>query len=1099
MTAKEFIDALEQKELVPGGMAEKLRKKVASGGSKPLTAKSLARFLIDKGHVEKQDAMAVLIEGGEVKAPEEPEPAEETPTPAEPSGVALPSDELQDLSSSAEWSIDESGGGFAEPAEPEAASRSGKKKKKKKKGKNANEWDSPLLLIGGGSLLLLLVVGLLIWFIMFAENADNILAAARGDMESGSYNNAIRNYEEFVEKYPGNAEFSEARVELAMARIRQTLETGNEELAFDTAETELRDVGGEDAFNSAERDLSDLLPRIARGLANDAEASDNLEQSKQLADKAETALGLANNTKYIPKSLRDTTELDEIRETLERINRRQQQASDLEATLASIESAVASGDTTAAFAAQEELTEKHPGLIGNERLSDALKQISAAEQQNIGFVEERIEATAGAGSSDVVAVLAVANQRVVGQAPASGSYCVQVDSAAYGLDAATGEVQWRRYTGPAIDHTEPLTLDDDVVLVEWYEGEGDTPRQALTRVTGDSGEVAWSLNLEDEFSQPVLAGNQLLLAGRSGKLHVVDAESGTRVGFVQLAQPLRTPPTVDSSSNTIYVPGERSSIYTLSSEDYSSIGVYYSNHGRQAVVAPLASVLNHVVLVENDGATSSLLRLYAKDDNGAIGGLAAEKRLAGRVISKPLVEGRRVTVLTDLGQVSVFEISASSDADPMTLLAERSGRGGQPAERPGVVADSHIWVGENALAKYSISPTGNRLTLVPLTNDYNRSQFIGSFAARQEVLLHTRARRQHAGFTVTACSTKDGKAYWETDLAAPPADSPVASNSPPALIEADANGQVYRFDPGAIRTGVQNKPLDSGDSEDSPVLYEYATALPQGRGVFAAPGTNAALLYSPSAGQSLKTVRLEAPLASRPLAFGDGWVAPLEVGQVFLLDAKSGKPLAAPFQPALEAGRAIEWKAPAATDDEQLLVTDGVSTVYLLELQAGSGSALVAATRADLAVSPLRSGFVSAGNVAIAVAESGEVTVHQLPTLDVGPSLNVAGTPVWGPYAAGDIAVLATDSEFIAIGGDGQIAWRVPLSVARLAGPPALVEGGLVVASQDGTVVRFAVADGSETGRVTAGEPIAAGPVAFNGKFVVSARDASLIVLESPK
>lgn len=1101
MTAKEFIDALEEKDLIAASMADKLRKKVASGGSKPLTAKSLARFLIDKGHVSKPDAMSVLVDGGEVQAPKETEPEEETAPPAEPSGVALPADELQDLSSSAEWSIEESGGGFAEPAEPEAAASGGKKKKKKKKkGKKANEWDSPLLLIGGGSLLLLVVVGLLIWFIMFAENADNILAAARSDMESGSYNNAIRNYEEFAEKYPGNAEYSKARVELAMARIRQTLETGDEEVAFDMAEGELRAVGGEDAFNTAERDLSDLLPRIARGLADDAEASEDLEKTKELADKAETALGMASNTKYIPKSLRDSTELDEIRETLDRIQRRQQQQSDLEEAIAKIKSAVAAGETAEAFAAQEALTEAHPSLMANERLAEAVKSISAAEQQNIQFVEEPLEPAGEAESPNVVAVLAVANRRVAGEAPSSGTYCVQVDSAAYGLDAATGQVKWRRYVGPSVDSVEPLSIEGDVVLVEWREGQGGQPQQTLARVASDTGDVVWRLTLDDQVARPVPSGDQLLLAGRSGKLHVVDAKSGTRRGYVQFAQPLRTPPTVDASSNAIYVVGERSSIYTLSAGDYTCLGVYYTNHARQSVVAPVASVLNNVVLVENDGATSSQLHLYTKDGNGAIGGMAAEKRLSGRVTSRPLVDGRRLTVLTDLGQVSVFEVSASADAEPITLLAERSGRGGQPATRPGVVADNHIWLGENALAKYSISPTGNRLTVVPLSNDYNRSQFLGSLDARDGVLFHTRARRRRAGFTVTACSTEDGKAFWETDLAAPPADDPLASTSPTALIEADANGQVYRFDPAAIRTRVQNESLNSNSGEDgTPVIYQYATLLAQGAAVFGSQGASEALLYSPSAQQPLTRVRLDSALAARPVVFGEGWVAPLSVGQVFVLDAKTGQPLAAPFQPALEAGRSVEWKVPATTDDQQLLLTDGVSKVYLLEQQSGGSSELVAATQADLAVAPLRSGFVPVGNVAIAVAETGEIAVHQLPTLDVGETLSAGGTPVWGPYAAGELVVLSTGSQLIAIGGDGQIAWQVPLEVAKLAGPPVVAGETLVVASEDGNVVQFALADGSETGRIHAGEPIVAGPVLFNGRLVVSARDASLIVLESPE
>ncbi len=262
MTAAEFIDALEAKQVLSAGMAEKLRKKVSSTTSKPLTAKSLAQFLIEKGHLSKQDVMQALAAGGEIETPPEPKPS----SAGAATGVDLPMDQLQDLSSSAEWSLDETGGGFAEPEQPTATAGAGGKKKRKKKAKKGNEWDSPLLIIGGSSLVLLLIIGGLVWFIMFAENADNILAEARKGMQEGSYGNAIANYEKFVENFEGNAEYSAARVELAMARIRQTLETGNNEIAFVTAEKELRAIADEQAFNVAEEDLSGLLPRIARVL-----------------------------------------------------------------------------------------------------------------------------------------------------------------------------------------------------------------------------------------------------------------------------------------------------------------------------------------------------------------------------------------------------------------------------------------------------------------------------------------------------------------------------------------------------------------------------------------------------------------------------------------------------------------------------------------------------------------------------------------------------------------------------------------------------------------------------------------------------------------
>jgi outer membrane protein assembly factor BamB/tetratricopeptide (TPR) repeat protein len=1090
MSADQFIDALEANGVLPSSTADKLRKKVAAGGAKPLTAKSLARFLIEKGLASKQDIMSALAAGGEIK-PVSPAPA------ADPSGIQLPMDELQDMSSSSEWAMEESSGGFADPAaESPAESKSAKGKKKKKKGRKDNEWDSPLLLIGGGSLVLMIIVGTLIWYILFAENADKVLLTARDAMQSGSYGNAIANYEKFIADYPNNAEFNQARVELAMARIRNLLETGGPEPAFDIAEVELREVSGKPDFHRAEEDLSDLLPRIARGLADKAEKSEGLEETQKTFDKAKTALGWTNTTKYIPKSRRDTTELEGIRETLDRIERRQQSLTDLEETLAAMETAVSDGQTSVAFTAQEELLEKHPALIGNERLAEALAKISAAEQQNIRFVEEPVSAQAGAEAGSVVAALAVANRRVPGTSPAAGPICVQVNGAAYGVDAASGSVLWRKYTGPSLTPTNPVSIGSDVLLLQWRAGTENKPQQTLMRVELASGNPVWRLVLDDEVAAPVVAGEDVLLAGASGKLYVVDGNSGGQKGFAQFAQPLRISPAVNPQTNVAYVVGERSSVYTISLADYSCLGVFYSNHDRGAIVAPPAVVLDKVLVAQNEGSDTSKIRLYSTETNGALSRVLKEERVTGRVVTQPMVEGRRVTLVTDRGEVAVYDVSVGAEGEPMTLLASRASRSSQPAVRYALVQDGNIWLAENALSKYTVAPAGNRLTVSALEDDFNRSQYVAPLQVRDGVLFHTRARRRFAGFTVAASNVGNGAPMWETDIGAPPADNPLASTDPVALLLADANGQVFRFDPNAIRTRVQNEALPQPAEETVPTIYQYGELLSGGAAVFASPGVEHVLLYSPSGAQPLAKVALPSPLACRPTAVGEGWIAPLSVGQVFALDAKSGKPLAAPFQPPLEAGRSVEWKPAYAIDESQTLITDGVAKVYLLDLEPGG--ALTTMAEANLSVAPLASGFVAVDGAAVALAETGQLVVYQLPSLEPGEPVNPGASVLWGPFRAGGVVLAATAENLLAVDGTGKVVWQVPLNVAKLAGPPLVVGEQVFVASQDGTVLKLNLTDGSELGRMDAGEPIAAGPVLLNNRVVVAAEDSTLLVLETP-
>ncbi|QDU56508.1 outer membrane protein assembly factor BamB family protein [Aeoliella mucimassa] len=1092
MTAAELIDTLEAKELLPKETADKLRKKIAKS-SKPLTAKSLARFLIEKGHLSKQDVVEALAAGGEVKLPP-PEPS----STGEPSGVDLPMEDLQDLSSSSEWTMDGESGAFAEPTGGAMEAAEPTSKKKRKKSKKGNEWDSPLLLIGGGSLVFMVVVGLLIYWIMFAENADNILGAARDDMEAGSYGNAIANYEKFVESYQSNAEYSTARVELAMARIRQRLETSDEKDAFEVAEKELNAIGSEPDFHVAEEDLSALLPRIARGLADKAEASKDPAVTDDLAARATRALEMANNTKYIPKSRRDNTELEEILATLDTIAKRQQSLSDLAAALKQIEELNGQGDASAAFAVQEELVDKHPTLLNNQELLKALQSISETEQKNISYVEEPVDASTSERDNNVVATLAVANRRITGTSPATGAVCVVVDGAAYGIDSSTGNVLWRRYTGPSTSPQEALSIESDVILIDWRMPEPNKVQQSLVRVNAETGQLVWRLELDDQVAAPTLAGNRLLLAGASGKLHVVDAKSGARAGYVQFSQPLTTTPTFDPNKGVVYLTGERSSFYSVSINDMSCLGVYFTKHARGSIVAPPVVAIDKVVVVENDGADTSKVLLFSTTANGAIDKQLGAQRLTGRVVTQPLVDGRRITFITDRGQIAVYEVSVGADGDALTLVAQKSDRSAQPRVSFGHMLDGHVWVAESSLVKYAISPTGNRLNAVGLKNDYNRSQYVTPLAVRGDVVIHTRGRRRKAGFTVTASNSSDGSPYWETDIATPAAGNPLASANPLALLEADANGKVYRFDPEAIKTRVQNDSLENPLGNSDETVYSYSNLLADGAAVFAAEDAAHVLLYSPSAPKPLSKIDLAAPLAASPTTFGKGWVAPLKVGQVFVLDAESGKPIAAPFQPTLEAGRTLHWKPASVYDQDRLLITDGATKLYMLEVGDDGAPALTAASEATLNLTPLSTGFTVAGDVAVAIAANGQLSIYKLPELEPLQSVNPGGRVVWGPHAAGETVVLATAKSLTAIDSSGAATWQVPLETGALAGTPLTDGGSMIVAAQDGTILRINLADGSIAGRADAGEPIAAGPVKLGNRLVVSARDGSLLVVDAP-
>ncbi len=1123
MTADEFIDVLEAQQLLPSALLEKLREK--ANGPKALSAKALAKFLVDKGHLTKHQATNALTasppKAVATKAPAKKSQPNEKPAkpqrdkrpekrPEKPANDPLgglpdlgsPLDDLGDLGSPLDGLSGDGGFGSnplggsplagEEPAKKgESTKKGSKKKKKSKSGKKSNEWDSPLLLIGSGALVLLVIAAVVMYVIMNWETGDKLLEEAQKLRSTGSYTNAIQNYERFVEKFPQHDQASKARVELAMVRIRRAVEGKNFESALTIAKDELKAVDNEPDFGSAEEELSALLPAIAQGLAKLADESEDSEKTKELASQATEALALSENTRYVPTTRRDAGELNEVRETLTRIDRRQAAQTSLAETIVAIDDAIAAGDTRGAYDAQSALVKQHPVLATDDKLTEALLRISKAEQSAVKFVAEALSAETTERPTAVLATIALANQRIEGTAPTSGPFVIAHRGAVYGIDSANGKLMWRRYIGPQLALREPVRLGDDVLLF-------DSLNQELLRLDAADGKLRWRLTLGEMVAQPVVADNRAYLASEAGKLHVVDLASGTREGFVQFAQPLRTAPSVDTSGGRIYLTGDHSSLYTLALADLSSLGVTFTGHAASTISAPPALVLNKLALAENDGAQSSRLRVFSLDREGLVEKEVAAARLEGLVLQQPVVSGRRFVVNTDRGTLAVYDVNPSAEGEALTQLASQTERASQSFLRYAALDDRNIWYASRDLSKLVVAPTGNRVVVQEISDDYRGSTFAGPLVVRDGVLLHARQRGNTAALTITATTTSNGKTVWETDLASPPAGGVIASQQPVSLALAGSDGSVYLFDRDAIKSRVLNKALP-GPSEPIPPL-KSGLALSDGAAVFASTGSQRALRLNPGEAKPLSIVDLPGPLACPPAALGRGWLAPLALGQVQYLDSATGKELAGGFQPPLPPGAKKTWLPVAPIEGEvpQFVISDGLEKIYLVELDA-NGAFLAAVQEAEVGTASLATRLVAMGDRVFAGSNDGRLVSFALPTLQSAERVELQSKVAWGPYIAGDLLLVATESgQLFGVGADGQKVWQRDSPADDYVGEPLVVGGEIVLTFASGQLVSLSAADGSTSGIADAKQPFVGGAQLLEQKFVVATQDGSILVINTP-
>src|SRR5690606_255165 len=109
----------------------------------------------------------------------------------------------------------------------------------------------------------------------------------------------------------------------------------------------------------------------------------------------------------------------------------------------------------------------------------------------------------------------------------------------------------------------------------------------------------------------------------------LNPSTGELLGHVLFSQPLRVPPAANEAGDRLYVVGEHSNLYTLSTRDFSCLGVQYVGHAAGGVVVPPLAVLNKVAVADNSGAETCLLRLLAVNEQGAVNKEVAVRRLAG--------------------------------------------------------------------------------------------------------------------------------------------------------------------------------------------------------------------------------------------------------------------------------------------------------------------------------------------------------------------------------------------------------------------------------------------------------------------------------------
>ena len=1174
MTAEEFVDQLEQSDLLPREVVEKIRKQIGSA-RRPLNPQAVAKWLVDKGHLTAFQVKRLLpeeppaetqseqtppaedelglapLEEDEPKTPaakKEPPPkkkpkksapVEKVQAPASaapqatdsPQSTGIVEDELSPLG--ALDALDEAALDAGNPLMPTTSKKKGLKKllslpksdepeiKAHDEPKSHDTRTRTLITVVSGLFVGLSILLAVLYYAITGTSATEMLQKADESYEQGSYGQAIEEYDQFLKEFPDHEEASRARVFRGLARLRQKVEGGSDwEAALATAQEVLEEIKDEDDFPKAQAELATLLPDIAEGLAK--EARELAVEKPAEADKKvvlfDQAMLLVNNRDYIPNSVRSVGRIEDI-EGLVRVARKKiNQDARLIETLAMIDAAIAQNQPDEAYQARKSLLTEYPDIEQDPRLVAKMKEIAAAEKNRITVTPGGAKAIRKEPASSVLSVTALAATRAgqLGRAPGVDGRVVfaLAEGAAYGLDAASGEVLWRRFVGfdtqmlptpiepPAGGDAPPV----DALLV-------DSVRNEVVRVVARSGQLVWRHPVGEPFDdEPLLLDDRILVSTNSGRLLTLDATSGDALFSAKLPQKLRVSPGGDPRKGYVYLTGEHSNLYVMSLSDGSCRETVFLGHDPGSVTVPPLVVQRFVMVIENRGHDLSWLHVLATDVSGLPVGLLPKPLPIKGQVNVPLLnlgQRGRFMLITDRGRMVVYTTPVGRGTE-LRLVAEQPAAGERPLVHYPYQRRGELWLASDQLARYDIQYASREFQA---RETRSPGEFTQPLQVIGKVLFHARRKPGTPGVIVSAMQfggqkeTLDKVDYWQTHLAAPPAAAPFVSNN--RVVAVTAPGDVYEIPLEDKQAPAVMKPLvvaSSPKSRMSPLVARID--LEPGVAMFV-PGSGGThvLRYDANATANRATwVTLELPdgdtLSSVPGALAGGLLAPGAKGQVYLLNAVNGSFQAAPYQPQQSEVGQFAWRRPdaASFDSTQAVLSDGHAKLYVLNVKQSPMPHLVATAAGAELGDRVTSPVALIGSMVFAVDAGGILHAMKLPNLDHATTIPLDSPAKWGPRRVGKRVLLSTrDNQLVCLADDEQrLQWQIDLPYGPLAGAPIAVGDDFIITSNQidttgGVISRIDAATGDLIATIELSQPLGSGAVLHDGQLFVLTHDGSLL------
>lgn len=476
-------------------------------------------------------------------------------------------------------------------------------------------------------------------------------------------------------------------------------------------------------------------------------------------------------------------------------------------------------------------------------------------------------------------------------------------------------------------------------------------------------------------------------------------------------------------------------------------------------------------------------------------------RVTGNVRVTPIIQGRRLIVLTDRGEVTVYDIEPTAEREQVTVAATLPAFYDQPTETQMTVGRTAMWITGTRVGRYELQINTGRV--VRDWSLHELDQFIGEPFASDDTLVHARVLRGTSAIRVTAANPKTGEEIWRTDVGVPVSMiQPLPGGGGYHVVTSQA--ALFGLDREALQSGSTQGPIENPGKNAVGIRFEDPIVIDETRRVMVNLSDGQSILvYDPNRrSEKLRQVTMQLP-AGKPsgggLVAGGGLFLPLDNGRAVLVNYETGAVMATPFQPASNPVEKVQWTRPLALPDDadQIVVADSRKKIYRIR---------VAEQLRELSSKDVEYQFLgSAARVdSTYVASTAGPAADFLVGFDM-TSLNetfktlLDGRIAWGPVSAGEWCLVQTEDGMLrGFSSDGVEKFQVTLPEGRPVGEPVVLDESIVLAGQSGWLVSLDPTTGQLKGQTDLGQPLSASPLQVGTSLLVPGAEGVIYITEIP-